>query len=304
MILITAPNLVEEIQQWDHLLDGYDYKIHTSPERTTEAEMIGLVDGVHVVICGDDEITPAVVDAGQDLRAIIKWGTGIDSIAVNYAKSKGVEVINYPGAFTIPVTETTLAMITSLVRRIPENDKSMKTGAWIKLKGYSLAEMTVGIVGMGNIGKSVYGALWDLAARILWYDPNVKNGTPGKCEFDYLLKHADVITLHCDLNPSSHHLINKDAIEKMRDDVILVNTSRGSVIDQSAMTEALMAGKFGGLGLDVYEREPLDGSSMLRIHNNVILSPHNANTGHIYWNTIHASTIRDAKRFMNKNKQS
>jgi D-3-phosphoglycerate dehydrogenase len=299
-IAITAPYLQIEWDQYKDQLAGFDVIIPKVVERFEEDEMIKILsEGIEGIICGDDRITKKVIDSAPGLKLIVKWGTGIDSIDKAYAESKGIKVLNTPNAFTIPVSESTIGLMLAILRRIEENNKLMHNGQWFKPKGYTLNELTIGIIGYGNIGSEVARKLSVFCDNVIWHDiksdeelMKLDRKFHGKrVSLETLLKLSDVITVHCDLNKTSHHLVNSSLISNMKDGVILINTARGSIVNEDDLTGSLVNKKVSYAGLDVYEKEPLPSGSLLRKMDNCVLLSHNTNSGHIAWKNVHLNSI-------------
>ncbi len=299
-IAVTAPYLQIEWDEYKGLLSDFEVIVPKVEERFEEDEMIKiLAEGIEGIICGDDRITKRVIDSAPKLRIIVKWGTGIDSIDKVYAESKGIKVLNTPNAFTIPVSESTIGLMLAILRKIDENNRLMHEGQWFKPKGYTLNELTIGIIGYGNIGSEVARKLSVFSENVLWHDiksdeelRKLNRTFYGKrAGLNTLLTMSDVITVHCDLNPASIHLVNSSLINRMKDGVILINTARGPIVKEDDLTAAITNRKVSYVGLDVYEKEPLPTGSLLRKMDNCILLSHNTNSGHIAWKNVHLNSI-------------
>lgn len=299
-IAVTAPYLQIEWDQYKDQLAGFDVIVPKVAERFEEDEMIKILsEGVEGIICGDDRITKRVIDSAPGLKLIVKWGTGIDSIDKAYAESKGIKVLNTPNAFTTPVSESTIGLMLAILRRIEENNRLMHNGQWFKPKGYTLNELTIGIIGYGNIGSEVARKLSVFCDNVLWHDiksdeelRKLNRKFYGKrVDLKTLLVLSDVITVHCDLNITSHHLVDSSLINGMKDGVIILNTARGPIVKEDDLTNALVNKKVSYVGLDVYEKEPLPSGSMLRKMDNCVLLSHNTNSSHIAWKNVHLNSI-------------
>lgn len=298
-VLITAPYMIRDREAVEPLFEGKALAVDWAEvtERLEEAELKKIIKGYHGIICGDDRITPGVLDEANELEVIVKWGTGIDSIDKEEAGRRGVPVFRTPDAFTEPVADTTMALILAFARGVFTNDRVMKGGGWDKPMGYSLSEKTVGIIGLGSIGTAVAKRLVPFGPEVLANDI-VEKGPEMVRELgvrmvakDAIYERADFITLHCDLNETSFHLLNADAFKKMKKTPYIVNTARGPVIDEAALIEALEEGKVSGVGLDVFEDEPLPGDSPLREMDNAILASHNSNNSPYYWKKVHENSV-------------
>jgi D-3-phosphoglycerate dehydrogenase len=288
---------------------GCEVIIPTVNERMEEADLLQFAADIDGTICGDDRYTRRVIEAAPKLKIISKWGTGIDSIDQAACRDHGVRVGNTPNAFTVPVADSVFAYLLSFARRTPWMDDQMKAGRWEKIPGRALSECTLGIVGVGNIGRAVAKRAAAFGMTLLGCDikPIDKRllDETGMREvgFSDLLRHSDFVTLHCDLNATSHHLMSEAAFAAMKPTAVVINTSRGPVIDEIALCSALAAGRIAGAGMDVFEHEPLPASSPLRSMQNVLLAPHNSNSSPTAWERVHRNSInnllaglRDVKR--------
>ena len=301
-ILFSAPYMVPYLDRFRPVLEGYglDLLVARVEERLDEDILLTYAGQFDGVICGDDRFTARVFEAcAPRLKVISKWGTGIDSIDQQAAARFGVQVCRTPNAFTLPVADTVLGYILAFARRQPWMDRAMKSGTWKKIPGRTLAESTLGVVGVGTIGKAVIRRAKAFGMKILGNDIVeidhvflLENGVE-MTSLNELLARSDYISLNPDLNPTSRHMINHDTLAQMRTTAVVINTSRGPVIDESALVEALYAGKIGGAALDVFEVEPLPIASPLRGMDNVMLAPHNANSSPLAWERVHWNTIKN-----------
>jgi D-3-phosphoglycerate dehydrogenase len=211
----------------------------------------------------------------------------------------GIQVRNTPNAFTLPVADTVLGYMLAFARRQPWMDQAMKAGQWEKLPGRSLSECALGVVGVGTIGKAVIRRARAFGMTILGTDI-LEIDHVFLAEFgvqmtglDDLLSRADFVSLNCDLNPTSRHLMNAHAFAQMKPGAILINSARGPIVDEPALIDALQSGRIGGAALDVYENEPLPQDSPLLKMENVMLAPHNANSSPAAWERVHRNTIKN-----------
>lgn len=302
-IVITAPYLQLEWEKYKHHLSGYEITIPPVVERFEENDMIRILgNDVEGIICGDDRITDKVIDNAGKLKVIVKWGTGIDSINKKYAESKGVKVLNTPDAFITPVSESTIGLMLSIVRRIDENNREMHQGKWVKIPATTLNELMIGIIGYGRIGSVVAEKLSVFTNNIVWHDIKTDDQLNPAGKFfgkrnslPELLKKADIISIHCDLNPTSLHLISEEKIALMKDGVILINTARGPVLNEPDIEKFLKNGKISYVGLDVFETEPLPADSYFRKSDKCILLSHNTNSSPSHWERVHLNSIKILK---------
>jgi D-3-phosphoglycerate dehydrogenase len=269
-------------------------------ERLEEEELLQYAGQFDGVICGDDRFTARVMQASLPrLKVISKWGTGIDSLDSEAAARMGIIISRTPNAFTLPVSDTVLGYILTFARRLPWMDDQMKAGNWEKIPGRALHECTLGVIGVGNIGKMVLrkGRAFDmrlLGNDIIEIDPAfIRETGVEMLALPELLAQSDFISLNCDLNPTSFHLMNEETFSMVKSGAILINTSRGPVVDEAAMVRALQYGQLGGAGLDVFECEPLPADSLLRDMDQVLLAPHNSNSSPFAWEHVHRNTLRN-----------
>jgi D-3-phosphoglycerate dehydrogenase len=301
-ILLSAPYLIPFVERFRPVFAHYglDLIIPSVRERMEEEDLLAYAGQFDGTICGDDRYNERVLRACLPrLRVIAKWGTGIDSIDRAAAERLGIAVRNTPNAFTLPVADTTLGYILAFARRQPWMDRAMKAGQWQKIPGRSLSECTLGVIGVGNIGKAVLRRARAFGMRLLGNDiqpiaPDflLENGVQ-MLPLPELLAQADFISLHCDLNPSSRHLINAETLGLVRPQAVLINTARGPIVDEAAVVAALQAGQLAGAALDVFEVEPLPLDSPLLRMDNVLLAPHNSNSSPAAWERVHWNTIRN-----------
>ena len=300
-VLISAPYLLPVIEEYRSQLEaaGVELVLADVSERLSEEELLPLVATIHGAICGGDQFTERVLDSAPQLKVISKWGTGIDAIDVAAATRLGIKVCNTPDAFTDCVADSTLGYILNFARRLYEMDQDIRSGQWIKRDAVTLRECTLGVVGVGNIGRAVVRRAVAFGMTVAGYDPVplpeaflAETGLKP-LSLPELLKSSDFVTLHCDLNSTSYHLIDREQFELMRPGAYLINTSRGAVINEPALVAALRSGKIAGAALDVFETEPLLSDTPLRHIDNCLLAPHNANSGLAAKKRVHQSTIKN-----------
>jgi len=277
-----------------------DLIVPTVNERLSEAEILNYAGRFDGAVCGDDRYSKAVLEACLPrLKVISKWGTGIDSIDRQAAEGFGIRVCNTPNAFTMPVADSVLGYILTFARGLPWMDRFVKAGNWKKLPGRSLSECTLGVIGVGNVGKAVLRRARGFGMKLLGNDivtiaPDfvLENGVEMTGLAD-LLQRADFVSTNCDLNPSSYHIIRKDTLDWMKPEAVLVNTARGPLVAEQDLVAALKSGRIAGAALDVFEVEPLPADSALRGMDNVLLAPHNSNSSPAAWERVHWNTIRN-----------
>jgi D-3-phosphoglycerate dehydrogenase len=302
-VLLSAPYLVDSLERFRQVFAHYQVELLLPPkvqERMEEADLLKYAGQFDGIICGDDKFTANVIERCLPrLKVIAKWGTGIDSIDQKAAARLGVKVCNTPNAFTLPVADTVMAYMLAFARRQPWMDQAMKAGTWKKINGRSLSECTLGVVGIGNIGKAVFRRARGFGMKLLGNDIIpiardflLENGVQ-MVSLKELLSQADFVSLNTDLNPSSFRLINSETLSWMKPSAVLINTSRGPVVDEKALIAALTGRQIAGAALDVFEDEPLPADSPLMKMDNVMLAPHNANSSPAAYENVHWNTIRN-----------
>ena len=301
-ILVSAPYMLPHMDRFGPVLKdfGLDWIIPEVHERLSENEILQYAGKFDGAICGDDRYTEPVIQACLPrLKVISKWGTGIDSIDLQAAKKVGVIVGNTPNAFTVPVAESIIAYMLNFVRIIPWLDDAMRRGEWNKSIAKTLSECTLGVIGVGNVGKAVLRRARPFGMRLLGNDiievaPDflVENGV-SMVSLEELLHQADFISINCTLNPTSQHLLNTDAFNKCKQEAVVINTARGPIINEADLVDALITHRIAGAALDVFEVEPLPLDSPLRLMDNVMLAPHNSNSSPFYWERVHWNTLRN-----------
>ncbi len=301
-VLLSAPYMVPFVGRFRPVFAhfGIDLIVPTVHERMEEADLLPYAGQVDGAVAGDDRYSARVLACfAPRLRVISKWGTGIDSIDRSAAATLGIQVRNTPNAFTLPVADSVMAYMLAFARRQPWMDRHLKAGVWDKIPGRSLSECTLGVIGVGNIGKAVLRRARAFGMQLLGTDivpiaPDfiLENGVQMTTLED-LMRRADFISVNCDLNPSSYHIINSQSLSWCQPTAVMINTARGSLVDEAALVAALQSGEIGGAALDVFEKEPLPAHSPLCQMENVMLAPHNSNSSPSAWERVHWSTIRN-----------
>ena len=300
-VLVSAPYMQPVIDRFRPVFEENDIELLVPPveECFTEEDLLQWMSDIDGVISGDDRFTERVLNAAPRLKVISKWGTGIDSIDLHACQRLGIAVRNTPNAFSEPVADSVIGYILAFARNIAVQDRHMKQGAWQKIPSRSLRECTLGVIGVGNVGKTVVQRAAAFGMRLLGNDllemPAEFVARTGiqMVSKEPLLRQADFISLNCDLNPTSYHLINDETLDFVRPNAVLVNTARGPVVDEAALIRALKEKRIAGAALDVFEAEPLSPESPLRQMDNVLLAPHNANSSPESWERVHQSTIKN-----------
>ena len=294
--------MIPYLDRFRPVLEGYGLQLVVPEvhERLEEDQILVYAGQFDGAISGDDRYTARVLEAcAPRLKVISKWGTGIDSIDSQAAARLGIRIGRTPNAFTLPVADTVMGYILAFARRQPWMDRAMKNGQWEKMLGRSLSECTLGVIGVGNCGKAVLRRAHAFGMKLLGNDIIeiaadflLEQGVEMTSLPD-LLSRADFISLNCDLNPTSYHLINAGTLSGIKPGAVLINTARGPIVDEVALVAALQKGQLAGAALDVFEVEPLPSDSPLLQMDNVLLAPHNANSSPAAWERVHWNTIRN-----------
>ncbi len=301
-ILFSAPYMIPFLERFKPMFERHhiDLIVPEVRERMEEADLLKYAGQFDGTICGDDRYTERVLKAcAPRLKIISKWGTGIDSIDGEAASRLGIKVARTLNAFTTPVTDTVLGYMLAFVRRQPWMDAAMKRGEWKKIPGKTLSECTLGVIGIGNIGKAVTRRARAFGMKVLGNDiieiDHVFITETGieMTNLEHLLSNSDFVSINCDLNPTSRHLINAKTLTLMKPEAILINTARGPLVDEKALIEALQAKRLAGAALDVFEVEPLPLESPLLKMDTVMLAPHNSNSSPAAWERVHWNTIKN-----------
>ncbi|HEX8023214.1 phosphoglycerate dehydrogenase [Mucilaginibacter sp.] len=283
-VLVTCPPMLKAIDQLRYLFEekGIELVTPNVVQVLSEDELVELVPTVDAWIIGDDPATERVFTAGKagKLVAAVKWGVGVDNVDFKACEKLGIPISNTPRMFGNEVADMALAYFTGLARESYLVDREVRKGNWIKPPGMSLEGKTVALIGIGDIGLATARRLKAFDVKINAYDPFTKL-TPAEANVDQIvtfperLEDADFVILTCALTPSNYHLINAESIAGMKDGVIIINVSRGPLIDEQALTAALLSGKVRSAGLDVFEVEPLPIDSPLRQFEQCIFGTHN-----------------------------
>jgi len=301
-ILFTAPYMIPFLDRFRTIFQRYelDLIVPEVRERMEEDELLKYAGQFDGAVCGDDRYTARVIEAcSPRLKVISKWGTGVDSIDAEACSRHGVKLSRTLNAFTTPVADSVLGYMLAFARRQPWMDKAMKSGEWEKIPGRALSESVLGVIGVGTIGKTVTRRARAFGMRVLGTDivsiDHVFITETGiqMTNFRTLLAESDFVSINCDLNPTSYHMMNGVSFEWMKPSAVLINTARGPIVHEEALVEALQANLLAGAALDVFEVEPLPLDSPLMKMDNVLLAPHNANSSPAAWERVHWNTIRN-----------
>ena len=301
-ILLSAPYMLPFVERFRPVFAHYalDLIVPDVHERLEEADILKYAGQFDGTICGDDRYTPRALEAcAPRLKVVSKWGTGVDSIDQPACERLGIQLKRTPNAFTLPVSDSVLGYILAFSRRQPWMDREMKSGRWEKIPGKALNEQTLGIIGLGAIGKALARRARAFGMKLLGNDivdiDHVFVTETGieMTTLDSLLSRSDFISVNCDLNPTSLHIIDAARLALVQPTAVLINTARGPLVSETDLVAALQAGKLAGAALDVFEVEPLPLDSPLLKMDNVLLAPHNSNSSPAAWERVHWNTIKN-----------
>lgn len=302
-VLLTTTSFQDTPGTHQDLLNSQDWEVIRARGPLSEAEMLDLSGDFDAFLCGDDSITQAVIDKSLPrLQIISKYGIGLDKINVDYATKKGLPVLFTPGVNHTTVAEHTFGLLLGITKDIQSNAVAVQNGEWVagwkKPVGNEIMGKTIGILGLGRIGKEVAIRARAFGMSIIAFDPYFddsfasENGVKRCSSMNEVLNNSDVVSLHCFLNDETEDMINAAKIAEMRDQVIVLNCARGELVNTKDMADALKSGKVGGYGADVLDAEPPAPGHVL------IGAPNCIITSHIGSRT-HESVQRQANRCLN-----
>jgi D-3-phosphoglycerate dehydrogenase len=276
--VLISDNVSKECVDILSASDGIEMTFNTklTPEELKAA--LGEYDAL--IVRSATKVRADVLDAASRLKVIGRAGAGVDNIDVKKATEKGIVVMNTPGGNTVSTAEHAFSLMLSLARNIPQADRSIKEGGWDpkRYMGVELRGKTLGIIGLGNIGRAVAVRAIAFNMRVLGYDPFISSEMADRLgielsDLDRIWAESDFITVHTPLNDNTCHLINTETLAKCKHGVRLINCARGGIFDEAAVLAALESGKVAGVALDVYEKEPPENNPLV-MHEKVVSTPH------------------------------
>lgn len=280
-VVLAGPYPVGTFFRLQKALEGTNIEL---VEASTE-EVFDTVNDVDAVILRVLKMPKSVIERFTSrLKMIMRWGAGFDSVDIETAGKKGIAVCSTPGANAYAVSELTVLLMLAVGRKLICHDRSLHEGVWSKNaflnQSFTLNEKIVGIIGGGNIGRQVAQKVQPFGAKVQYYDEfRLSSEVEQKYQMKYvdldqLLRTSDIVTLHIPLLDSTKHMLDAKHLSIMKDGAILINASRGGIVDDRALLDAVNSGKLGGAGLDCVEREPLDKDDPLLANSNIIVTPH------------------------------
>ncbi len=283
-ILISCVQLQRSLAEHRDRLDARHAELIVPPvqQQLSEAELLALIPDVDGMIAGDDQVTRAVLERAGRLRIVSKWGVGTDAIDLGAAAELGIRVTNTPGMFGDEVADVVIGYLVLLARHLHRIDTAVRAGEWAKPTGVSLAGRTMGVVGLGHIGRAVARRSLAMNMRVLGFEIDPANSASAAqlgvevVSLASLLAESDVVSLNAPLTPETRHLLDAANLGRLRRGAWIINTARGGLVDEAALAAVLGTGQVGAAALDVFEVEPLPMESPLRRFPQVILGSHNA----------------------------
>jgi len=276
-VLVTDPIPDEAIERMRS--EGLEVNVKTG---ISENELVSVIPEYNaLVVRSGTKVTKRVIEAAKNLKIIGRAGVGVDNIDIQAATEHGIVVVNAPGGNSVSTAEHTLALIFSVVRKIPQAHKSVREGKWERKKfiGRELRGKTIGVIGLGKVGFEVAKRAKALEMNVLAYDPYISEERAKEigaklANLEEVLKNADIVTIHVPKTKETENLISYESISIMKDGAYLINCARGGIVDEGALYKALKEGKLAGAALDVYKKEPPDASNPLFSLESVVTTPH------------------------------
>jgi len=236
-----------------------------------------IIEAEIVVIRSATTLTKEILEHAKKIKIIARCGVGIDNVDIEFAKSREIFVTNAPTANLISLVEHTIGLILSTARRIHESNVSTKSGKWEKNKfvGLELHKKQLGIIGFGKAGKLLSERLKSFGMKVVFYDPFVSDweGEEQGVELDYLLNSSDVVSVHVIKTPQTENLLSKEKLNLLKPNAILVNTSRGGIVDEEYLVDLVNSNKIFGAALDVFDKEPIEENNKI-LDSNILITPH------------------------------
>src|SRR5687768_1298245 len=265
-VLISTSSFARHSREPLDLLEawGAQYRLNAQGRKLTAAEIASLLEDVDGLVAGTEPLTRDVLLRAPRLKVISRCGTGLDNVDLAAAEELGIQVRNTPYAHVDAVAELTLAAILSTLRRLPEADRSIRAGAWEKPMGRLLRGKTVGLVGLGRVGRRLIELLAPFHVTVLATDPHEDRKFADESGVEYvtldeLLDRSDIVSLHLPYSAQAHHLFDVNRLGRMKAGAIFVNCARGGLVDENALCAALREGRLGGAHMDTFESEPYEG---------------------------------------------
>lgn len=279
MKIFLTRRLHDHTLKW--LKDKHVITIHTDKFPIPKSELLSKIQDVDGIICFPGDIIDAeIIDAAKNLKVISTCSVGYDHIDVKYAKNKNIKIGYTPKILTDATADLAISLILDVARKITQGDRIIRSGEWTKIYqvyenlGMDLQSKTLGILGMGRIGKAVAKRAKSFGMNIIYHNRNKIDSDYTYVDFIELVKTSDIISIHVPLNESTKHMFNSKIFHMMKNESILINTARGGIVNQNDLCESLQNGDIAGAGLDVFDIEPIKVDDPLIKLDNVVLVPH------------------------------
>ncbi|OEF04573.1 phosphoglycerate dehydrogenase [Vibrio genomosp. F10] len=304
-VLITTVPFANKSKLPLELLEfaGAEYIINPLNKKLTEDELAGLVCDIDIIIAGTETISRKVMDNAPKLKLISRVGIGLDGVDLVAAKEKGILVSYTPDAPAPAVAELTMGLMLSLLRSIHIANKQLHDGNWNRIFGRRISEVTVGVIGAGRIGGRVIRRMEAFGSpRLMINDVSQKREIDKAYKVEWttkedIYKNADVITFHIPLSPQTKNLVKKEHLLMMKPDALIINTSRGGIINENDLADVLESGHLGGVAIDVFEQEPYSGR--LANIDNCLLTAHMGSMSIDCRSRMELEATQEAIRFIN-----
>lgn len=298
-VLVTATNYSAYCAAAKKLLEdnGVEVIENTLGRPMTRQELLSVVGDIDGVVVGVDTWNEEIFAHAPKLRAMARFGVGVDNIDLESARSHGIQVSNAKGMNSNPVAELTVGLIISTLRNVPAFNSSIRQGLWDRFMGRDLSGMTVGLLGFGDIAQRVARKLSGFDVSICAYDlyPNLEKAERLHVEMvsmDEVLRRADVVCMHLPSLPATHHIMNAENFGKMKDGSYFINTARGALVDEEALRQALRSGKLRAAAIDVFDQEPVTRDNPLFALPNLFATPHTAAETYDTYHNVGLATAR------------
>lgn len=280
-VLLTTTSYQDTPGDHHDLLASQNFDIHCERGPLPESRMLELAGEFDAFLCGDDEITQAVIDKSLPrLKVISKYGIGLDKIDVEYATSKKLPILFTPGVNHTTVAEHTFCLLLAYVRNLVDSANAVREGQWKRVTGHEIWNKSMGIVGLGRIGQEVAKRAIAFGMKVHALDPYwpeafaAEYGVTRHETVETMLPEIDVLSLHANLSESTRHLINQDRVKLCKPELLVINTSRAELVHMPTMIEALNSGAIAGYATDVLDEEPPPADHPLLKHPKAVITPH------------------------------
>lgn len=298
-VLVTATNYSTYCAAAKALLEENGVEVIENPygRPMTREELLAAVGDIDGVVVGVDTWNEEIFAHAPKLRAMARFGVGVDNIDLPAAKTHGIQVTNAKGMNSNPVAELTVGLILSTLRNVPAFNASIREGKWDRFMGRDLAGMTVGLLGFGDIAQRVAKKLSGFDVSICAYDlyPNLEKAKELNVEMvsmEEVLRRADVVCMHLPSLPSTHHIMDARTFGMMKDGSYFINTARGALVDETALAQALRSGKLTAAAIDVFDQEPVRRDNPLFALPNLFATPHTAAETYDTYHNVGLATAR------------